>query len=176
MRTLLFVFSFRILLLWLHFRIEFSISELCSIWIVKIIMFTIVNDEDVDKEDEDNNDCDYDIGDDVFVEDGDDVFVDGSEDGDHNFFEEYRCWMNCIFYQLCGVCQRFDLLVTLNEEDTYHYIRRRGMSLSSSLSSVSWSSWSIFPTAIFLVYCPTTIFEYLCKCMNPNKQLGKLLP
>ena len=63
MRTLLFVFSFRILLLWLHFRIEFSISELCSIWIVKIIMFTIVNDEDVDKEDEDNNDCDYDFGD-----------------------------------------------------------------------------------------------------------------
>ena len=29
--TLLFVFSFLILLLWLHFRIELSISELCSI-------------------------------------------------------------------------------------------------------------------------------------------------
>ena len=27
----------------------------------------------------------------IFVEDGDDVFVDGSEDGDHNFCEEYRC-------------------------------------------------------------------------------------
>ena len=54
-------------------------------------MFTIVKNEDVDKEDEDNNDCDYDIGDDVFVEDGDDVFVDGSEDGDHNVSDEYRC-------------------------------------------------------------------------------------
>ena len=27
----------------------------------------------------------------IFVEDGDDVVVDGSEDGDHNFCEEYRC-------------------------------------------------------------------------------------
>ena len=26
-----------------------------------------------------------------FVEDGDDVFVDGSEDGDHNVSDEYRC-------------------------------------------------------------------------------------
>ena len=76
MRTLLFVLSFLILLLWLHFRIEFSISELCSIWIVKIIMFTIVKNEDVGKEYEDNNECDYDIADNNFVEDGDDVVVD----------------------------------------------------------------------------------------------------
>ena len=166
MRTLLFVFSFLILLLWLHFRIEFSISELCSIWIVKIIMFTIVNDEDVDKEDEDNNDCDYDIEDNNFCWRWRWCCCwCGSEDGDHNFCEEYRCWMNCIFYQLCSVCQRFDLLVALNEQDNYHYIRRWGMSLSSSLSSVSWRSWSYFPTAILLVYCPT-IFEYLCKCTN----------
>ena len=47
-------------------------------------MFTIVNDEDVDKEDEDNNECDYDIADNNFV-------VDGNEDGDQNFCEEYRC-------------------------------------------------------------------------------------
>ena len=32
MPTLLFVLSFLILLLWLHLRIEFSISELCSTW------------------------------------------------------------------------------------------------------------------------------------------------
>ena len=34
---------------------------------------------------------DYDIGDDIFVENGDDVVVDGSEDGDHNVSDEYRC-------------------------------------------------------------------------------------
>ena len=54
-------------------------------------MFTIVKNEDVDKEYEDNNECDHDIRDDFFVEYGDDVVVDGNEDGDHNFCEEYRC-------------------------------------------------------------------------------------
>ena len=60
-------------------------------------MFTIVNDfngnknEDVDKDDEANNECKYDIGDDICVEDGDDDDVDGNEDCDCNFCEEYRC-------------------------------------------------------------------------------------
>ena len=54
-------------------------------------MFTIVKNEDVDKEYEDKNECDYDIGDNNFVEDADDVVLDGNQDGDHNFCEEYRC-------------------------------------------------------------------------------------
>ena len=87
-------------------------------------MFTIVKNEDVGKEYEDNNECDYDIADNNFVEDGDNFVVDGNEDGDQNFCEEYRCGMNCIFYQLCSVRQGFDLLVALNEQDNSNYIRR----------------------------------------------------
>ena len=54
-------------------------------------MLTIVKNEDVDKEYEENNECDYDIADNNFVEDGDNFVVDGNEDGDQNFCEEYRC-------------------------------------------------------------------------------------